>query len=136
MNASKLFFSLLLFLFTTCILSQPIQYTYDHSGNRVKKEIDINPGQLRKKVIYEDQVGLAELKIYPNPTTKLLFVELQEVSEQQTGLSVIDMNGRVIWESSQIKLLNQIDFSSYAKGKYVLRITNGEKISTWIIIKN
>jgi hypothetical protein len=118
------------------ISAQPMQYSYDDAGNRIKKEIDLNPGQLRKKSPLSDQISGQTLKIYPNPTTETIKVEVDSLSNQSTTIALYDINGRLVLEQAALSLVNEVDLSQFANGKYILRFRNGEEISNWVIIKN
>lgn len=123
------------YLFST-LYAQGMQYSYDAAGNRIKKEIDLNPGQLRKKGPLQDQVAAQELKIYPNPTTEIIKVEVDSLSDQNTTIELFDINGRLILEQTALDLVNEVNLAQFSSGKYVLRFRNGEEISNWVIIKN
>ncbi|MCU4174840.1 M6 family metalloprotease domain-containing protein [Carboxylicivirga sp. N1Y90] len=81
-------------------------------------------------VIEKDGV---ELKLYPNPTTNLLNVELSVGQTTEFIITVVDITGRTVNTlkrdvhsgSSPI----QLDFSEYAKGMYFVKVAN-EQFST------
>jgi hypothetical protein len=65
--------------------------------------------------------------IYPNPTTAVFMLELSEISEQAV-VNITDISGKTI----QTKTLNKdgvrtatFDMSSYAKGFYLIQVTDG-----------
>ena len=123
-------------LFNFDIAAQHMQYNYDDAGNRIKKEIDLNPGQLRKKSSLNDQLSGQIIKIYPNPTTETIKVEVDSLSDQNTTIALYDINGRLVLEQAALDLVNEVNLSQFANGKYILRFRNGEEISNWVIIKN
>jgi hypothetical protein len=82
----------------------------------------------------------AEVSAFPNPVTEELQVKIssQELLKVIT-ISVIDLNGRVI---SQQKKFNpgtefqaSFEASEWAKGVYLLRLSDGERVTTKKIIK-
>ena len=135
----KLFLLFILFasysLFSK-LCAQHMQYSYDAAGNRINKEIDLNPGQLRKKTPLSDQVSGQSLRIYPNPTTESIKVEVDSLVEGTTTIALYDLNGRLVLEKASLSLVNEVDLSYFSNGKYILRFQNGENISNWVIIKN
>ncbi|HOE39450.1 MAG TPA: T9SS type A sorting domain-containing protein [Bacteroidales bacterium] len=76
-----------------------------------------------------------ETKIYPNPASELLNVELKNFSTSK--LEILDLNGRIIsvenakFENSTIK----IDISNLEKGFYILQIRDNEKFCRKSFVK-
>ena len=104
-----------------------MQYTYDPAGNRIKKEIDLNPGQPRKPSPISDAVGEQTISIYPNPTTEKVNIKLSELDEENTFMRVVDLNGRLIYEQQILQTVNEVNFSNQASGKYIIQLINGEE---------
>ncbi len=74
----------------------------------------------------------ASLKLYPNPTDKMIFIETS--AQQIKDAQLIDTTGRVLkaWDI----LPNTIDVSQYPQGTYYLNVSlNGSRISKKITIK-
>ena len=73
-------------------------------------------------------------KIYPNPTTNFLIVELEK--NVNAELLVYDINGKLVIKD---KLINeqqkQIDFSFLTQGNYFLHINIADKQSVYQINK-
>lgn len=65
------------------------------------------------------------VKLYPNPTTQLLFVGNQS-DNQKTLLKIMDMSGKVIFSMSDYHYGEPIDLSSLQAGSYVLVSETGE----------
>jgi hypothetical protein len=67
------------------------------------------------------------LKIYPNPTKDMIFVELSSVTPQSFGLSVFDITGNLVLESvlsdtGEIK--EPLNVGHLTPGLYLLRVSN------------
>ncbi len=87
-------------------------------------------------------VGLDELshsvKVYPNPTTGTVFVELpSDVNASTIQVSILDMAGRLIEEYSQITSMTfELDLGAYTEGVYRIEIRSDAKyISRSQVIK-
>ncbi len=87
-------------------------------------------------------VGLDELahsvKVYPNPTTGTVFVELpSDVNASTIQVSILDMAGRLIEEYSQITSMTfELDLGAYTEGIYRIEIRSDAKyISRSQVIK-
>jgi hypothetical protein len=74
-------------------------------------------------------------KIYPNPTTNFLIVELEK--NVNAELLVYDINGKLVIKD---KLFNeqqkQLDFSFLTQGNYLLHINIADKQSVYQINKS
>lgn len=76
--------------------------------------------------------SFSNITLYPNPVNDKLSIDLDEVAI----LEVIDMQGKVLLQTSVETGLNGIDFSSFNQGIYIVRISNQNKVYTQRIIKN
>ncbi|MEG0925864.1 T9SS type A sorting domain-containing protein [Chryseobacterium sp.] len=72
-----------------------------------------------------------EMRIYPNPTSSVLFFDTKE---QIKNIVVVDMIGRVFKNMDNIKG-NSIDISNLEKGNYLVKITTNNKTYFEKVIK-
>lgn len=72
----------------------------------------------------EDHQLVNNIKIYPNPTTQYVFVEMDEaiLRENQEPLTVFDINGKLLYSQPIEDTRIQIDMSGYPSGFYVIKI--------------
>jgi hypothetical protein len=86
--------------------------------------------------IYTDKLNESNVIIYPNPTKGALAVEIRNKNPQtQHQLTVLNFNGAVVFQRSDVENYTQIDLSSQPKGVYFLRISSQDRFITWKIIK-
>lgn len=78
-----------------------------------------------------------EVAVYPNPTEGKVKVALQ--AKGQIDVKVIDQFGRILmqqnWMSNGNFLEKEIDLSGYAKGVYVVDLTNGKRRWTQRVVR-
>ena len=75
------------------------------------------------------------LKVYPNPTSQFLIIEL--VENVKADLLVYDMNGKlVIKDKLDDEQLKQLDFGFLNQGNYFLHINIADKKSVYQINKS
>lgn len=72
---------LLFMLMMSCIVfAQNVKYTYDNAGNRVKREIVMDTKALQQEEgameHYSDILSERTIRIYPNPTSGRLKIEI------------------------------------------------------------
>ena len=89
--------------------------------------------EILKITIQVEDISI-KTKIYPNPTTNFLIVELEK--NVNAELLVYDINGKLVIKD---KLINeqqkQIDFSFLTQGNYFLHINIADKQSVYQINK-
>ena len=120
-----------------------VEFTYDNSGNRITRTV-INlksaslasGSEIEEKAdkLLEDQVGLQETLIYPNPTKGLLRIDFPSLVSQEAAIRVHDAQGKLIIQQSASGS-NQVDLSAYPSGYYIMIIRIGQEKKEWKIIK-
>lgn len=77
-----------------------------------------------------------QLKLYPNPATDFIILENTSGRTENYILQVIDMQGREVFRNA-IEIANsyRFDLSSFREGVYLLKLQNGEKQVSRMIIK-
>ena len=73
-------------------------------------------------------------KIYPNPTSKLLFIELEK--ESNGDILMYDIKGKLVLQDKfQNQKIKQLDISTFRPGNYLLHINVANKNSVFKIKK-
>ena len=75
--------------------------------------------------------ALLKMSIFPNPTTNLVFVELDGKAEEELHelLTVYDMHGKLLQSLPVTKSRMQVDLSGYPSGLYLIKVgTSLEKV--------
>ncbi|WP_445716522.1 T9SS type A sorting domain-containing protein [Flavobacterium sp.] len=82
----------------------------------------------------ENNILDAQIKVYPNPTTFVLYVSHPEVPA--FNIQILDLNGKLIY-SGIINRDEPLDVSNFSQGMYLITIENNEtnKKNTYKIIK-
>ena len=82
----------------------------------------------------QDNVLDLQLKVYPNPTSQMLFVSHPELNS--FSIQITDLNGKQIY-SAAINKNQSLDVSNYTQGMYLVTVENKEanKKNTYKIIK-
>jgi Secretion system C-terminal sorting domain len=105
-----------------------IKYTYDDSGNRIKREFicaardtlpPYNPIGLRKPKPMQSDIF--EASVYPNPSTGFYTVALNQIS-QEAYLQIINYAGQQVLAKKILSLKTEIDITNLANGMYTFVI--------------
>ena len=73
--------------------------------------------------IYDVLVG-SEIKVYPNPVSEILQVELLDLTNRVKQISIIGIDGKIVLDLAQLTISNlqNVDVSRLADGLYVLYV--------------
>jgi hypothetical protein len=69
------------------------------------------------------------LDIYPNPSTKTLFINFDQQNNNVNKMVMTDVTGKVVFETP-LSNKNEIDLSHTAKGMYILKFYNRDTLLT------
>lgn len=117
-------------------------YTYDASGNRTERVIDLTKSaQIVNNLSSEKDEEITEeltnfnLKIYPNPTKGILKIELIGNKEEKVRIIVYNSNGIQILNKRIPNKGSTLNLSKYAAGMYILKVLAGQNTTEWKILK-
>ena len=68
------------------------------------------------------------LKIYPNPSSGLVTVEIDNADNSKMTMDIIDASGRIIYSNifHSENVLEELDLTSFSSGIYYVRIISKE----------
>lgn len=131
------------FLPVLCDAQTTFGFTYDASGNRVKREVitlksatipgDSLSANLNNKVM-EEEIGSQEIRIYPNPTKGMIRIDLPPLNNQEATIQIHDAQGKQIIRQVVLGSAN-INLFDYPSGFYIMIIRIGQEKKEWKIIK-
>lgn len=82
-----------------------------------------------------EETGFETIKVYPNPAQEILNVEVLLGNNQLEIFSIDGKRIRILNHSSQGKEEILVDISAFARGAYIIRILNDEKLRTARFVK-
>jgi len=106
---------------TTGSVAQGVQQPYEIS-------------EILSSIDYSELVK--DLKIFPNPSTDVLTVNMHNTNDLQLDYQIVDINGKVLKAEKNIQDETNINVSAYPSAIYFLKIANQNKeVKTFKIIK-
>ncbi len=132
-----------IFAFTLFAKSQnSISFTYDDSGNRVKREfftaMPVAPSDPIQEITdVTNLLDFSDVKIFPNPTKGKLRIDIPMVQSKMSGsITLFNTNGKKIFHQNHISNKCFVDLESYNSGMYLLNIVYEDQKLEWKIIKH
>lgn len=87
---------------------------YDYAGN-VQEEMSTVQVSIVDQV---SEYGESEMRVYPNPATDVLYIELPRATNEQWR--IVDLTGKVVLTGTSTATLTMIDITTLAAGVYVV----------------
>ncbi len=119
-------------------------YSYDNSGNRVKREIDLTKSAVisnsnssfEKEELIEEIAGDYTIKVFPNPTKGLLKVSISGLEGKMATVVVYTMTGKLVYNKTVGRALTEINLSGQPAGMYIMKVLVGQDTKEWKVIKD
>lgn len=80
-----------------------------------------------------DNSTLENMKVYPNPTTGTVTIELAQVDA--TSMTIVDLTGKVVFESEITSTTTSVDLSNFTNGVYMINVKTLNDVKTTRIVK-
>lgn len=91
-----------------------------------------------KGVTIYNTVGLnvtetTEVKVYPNPTTGELTIEVGQLNE--TAVSIMDMTGKLVYSSDLNQLTTTVNMRDFTSGVYIVNVKDANNAQSIRVVK-
>jgi len=151
------FMGLLPFIYGQNVMKR--EYDYDNAGNRIVRQVLTLPNKSPKQQksndslpeteelketenlselgnFYVDKVGDISLKIFPNPTTSVVTLQIDDATGEIDGeITLYGLSGVKIASQRMTSYRTEIDMNSYPTGTYLATVLINGKTSYWKIVK-
>jgi hypothetical protein len=88
----------------------------------------------------EVDAALLDVKVYPNPTTELIHIQINHTSIDYVVVSITDIQGKEVYSGKYAGIANTIGINTitYSTGTYILALKNinNKVLGTYTIIKH
>ena len=85
---------------------------------------------------FVEKMGQVEMKIYPNPTTEKITLEIAGWKDLQTGtFQLYSLTGQLLQEQQVHSVTTTVSLAGLAKGTYILKVYINDRTEDWKIIK-
>jgi hypothetical protein len=115
-----------------------VQSQTDNQGNTLGSGFTAG-ASLTTMSVQETNAAVLDVKVYPNPTTELVNIQINHSKIDQVVVTVTDLEGKEVYNGKYAGIANVIGIntSSYATGSYLLTLknTSNQVLGTYKIIK-
>jgi hypothetical protein len=115
-----------------------VKIDYDAAGNRIKRSVIIQEDPeifATSDDTKLDKLKENSLKIYPNPVSDNLSIELLLEENKTVEVTLIDINGKLIKKFSISNGVNNFNLNDLAPGEYFLTALIESKKRSWKLTK-
>jgi len=152
----KIIIFLLLAIPLIC-MAQPAlarEYNYDAAGNRILRKVVVLPAppllvppappdtlhtidhSPQTADYFAEKISQVEIKIYPNPTTENVTLEISHMENLENGIfKLYSLTGQLLQEHPVHSATTVVSMSNLPKGAYMLKVKINNKTEDWKIIK-
>lgn len=92
------------------------------------------------KAINKIEKGMDQLTIYPNPSNGKLSVKFVSDNKEDIAVKILDEYGKTVWNEKEIEFngeySKEIDFTSFNKGVYIVKVSQGKRTVSEKLILN
>jgi hypothetical protein len=84
-----------------------------------------------------EKIAQTEIKVYPNPTTEKITLEIAGWETLQTGIfKLYSLTGQLLQEHLVYSSATEISLAGLARGTYILKVQINDRVEDWKVIKN
>lgn len=73
---------------------------------------------------------------FPNPANDMVNIQVNRADNSPMTLRMLDVTGRVVFESTNVAINNFINMASFDAGIYTVQVISNETVSTTQVVKN
>lgn len=103
----------------------------DNTGAMATKTINV---QVDVATTIDEEEFFDGIKMYPNPVSNILQLELGELEVQQ--LTITNLSGKVMLIKKEVEQFEELDLSSFASGFYIVNVVSKNGTISQKIVKN
>jgi len=86
---------------------------------------------------FVETIAQVEMKIYPNPTTEKITLEISGWKDLKTGIfKLFSLNGQLLQEQPVHSTATVISLTGLSSGAYILKVFINDTTEDWKVIKN
>ncbi|MCE2772763.1 MAG: T9SS type A sorting domain-containing protein [Bacteroidetes bacterium] len=86
--------------------------------------------------IQDNTLPIDFLSVLPNPSSDMINVRVRRENTDAMQMQIVDVTGKVVFETNTVALNNYINVSSFAAGVYFIKVVHNGKVETLKMVRN
>ena len=120
------------------VMGTPYGASLSGAGGSLEVSASYGESNYEESALSAEELSIqGNVRVFPNPTTYMVNVDLSQLSKGEYQLYLVDLQGKVVYQQTTTEKSIELDMGNYSTGSYVLKVqTKGtKKIDTFQIIK-
>ena len=120
------------------VMGTPYGASLSGAGGSLEISASFGESAYEESSLSAEEISIqSNIRVFPNPTTYVVNVDLSQLSKGEYQLYLVDLQGKVIYQQNTTEKSIELDMRNYSTGSYVLKVqTKGtQQIDTFQIIK-
>jgi len=120
------------------VMGTPYGASLSGAGGSLEISASFGESAYEESSLSAEEISIqSNIRVFPNPTTYVVNVDLSQLSKGEYQLYLVDLQGKVIYQQTTTEKSIELDMRNYSTGSYVLKVqTKGtQQLDTFQIIK-
>jgi len=120
------------------VMGTPYGASLSGAGGSLEVSASYGESNYEESSLSAEELSIqSNIRVFPNPTTYMVNVDLSQLTQGDYQLYLVDLQGKVIYQQTTTEKSIELDMRNYSTGSYVLKVqTKGtQQIDTFQIIK-
>ena len=120
------------------VMGTPYGASLSGAGGSLEVSASYGESNYEESALSAEELSiLSNIRVFPNPTTYMVNIDLSQLTQGEYQLYLVDLNGKVVYHQTTTQKSIELDMRNYSTGSYVLKVqTKGtQQIDTFQIIK-
>ena len=120
------------------IMGTPYGASLSGAGGSLEVSASYGESNYEESALSAEELSIqSNVRVFPNPTTYMVNVDLSQLSKGEYQLYLVDLQGKVVYQQTTTQKSIELDMGNYSTGSYVLKVhaKGAQQIDTFQIIK-
>ena len=120
------------------VMGTPYGASLSGAGGSLEVSASYGESNYEESSLSAEELSIqSNIRVFPNPTTYMVNVDLSQLTQGDYQLYLVDLQGKVIYQQTTTQKSIELDMRNYSTGSYVLKVQTKEtqQIDTFQIIK-
>ena len=120
------------------VMGTPYGASLSGAGGSLEVSASYGESNYEESSLSAEELSIqSNIRVFPNPTTYMVNVDLSQLTQGDYQLYLVDLQGKVIYQQTTTQKSIELDMRNYSTGSYVLKVqTKGtQQLDTFQIIK-